>query len=29
MLGCIWLVIGLGHLLVLRFVFDRSVALQA
>jgi hypothetical protein len=29
MLGCIWLIIGLGHLLVLRFVFDRSVAVQA
>jgi hypothetical protein len=29
MLGCVWLIIGLGHLLLLRFVFDRSVAMQA
>jgi amino acid transporter len=29
LLGCIWLMIGLVHLLVLRFVFDRSVAMEA
>ena len=28
-LGCIWLVIGLAHLLVLRFVFERPLAMQA
>jgi hypothetical protein len=28
-LGCAWLIIGIANLFVLRFVFERPVAMQA